>query len=314
MTGGAAAGRWRLGVDLGGTKIEIAALDESGGAVLRRRVPSPGGSSAADYAAVIRTIAALVAGAEAELGPALGVGLGVPGSPSPATGLMRNANTTCLNGRPLAADLAAALGRPVRLENDANCFALAEARAGAGQGADPVFGAILGTGTGGGVVIGGRLLGGASGIAGEWGHMPLPAPRDDERPGPGCYCGRRGCVETWVSGPGLARDHAATTGVRLSAAAIAAAARAGDAGAAASLARHLDRLARSFGPVVNILDPEVIVLGGGVSQLPGLAGRLEAALKPHVFSDAPAVRVLPAALGDSAGVIGAAWLVALPRG
>ena len=295
----------RLGVDLGGTKIEAVALAPGGAELARRRVPTPRES----YEAVIDTTAALVSAVEeAAQGRAAAVGVGIPGSLSPATGLVRNANFTLLIGHALDRDLARALGRPVRVENDANCFALAEAVAGAGQGADVVFGVILGTGVGGGIVAGGRVLPGRTLIAGEWGHNPLPAPEADELPGPPCYCGRAGCIEAWCSGPALAADHARTTGARLDPGDIAARARAGDAAAGATLARHVDRLARGLAGVVNVLDPDAIVLGGGLSNLDHLYERLPAAMRPHVFSDVFATPVLRNRLGDSAGVIGAAWL------
>jgi fructokinase len=297
----------RLGVDLGGTKTEILALGQAGAERLCRRVPTPAG-----YDAILACIAGLVAEAEAALGPARGVGIGIPGSIGPVSGVVRNANTTALNGRALESDLEAALGRPVRIGNDADCFALAEAADGAGRGAGSVFGVILGTGVGGGVVIGGRLHRGANRIAGEWGHTPLPLPRDDERPGPVCHCRRRGCVETWLSGPGLAADHARATGARATAEQIAAAAEAGDPAARSTLARHLDRLGRALGPVANILDPEVIVLGGGLSNMAHLARDLPAALAPHVFSDSVATRIARHALGDSAGALGAARLWPAP--
>ncbi len=294
----------RLGVDLGGTKTEIAALDGAGRVAFRRRLPTP-----SDYEGVLARIAALVAEAEAAAGPAASVGIGAPGSIRPETGLLAGSNLACLNGRALDRDLAAALApRPTALANDADCFALAEAAAGAGQGAASVFGAILGTGVGGGIVIGGRLHAGAGRAAGEWGHMPLPAPRDGERPGPLCHCGRRGCVEAWVSGPALAADHARATGRALAPPEIAAAAGQGDAPAAAALARHADRLARALGTLVTVLDPEVVVLGGGLSALPGLAERLAEALPPYAFAERPAARIAVAALGDSAGVLGAARL------
>ena len=297
------AGPLRFGVDLGGTKIEIAVL--SGDAVLlRRRAPTPGG-----YEATLDAIADLLAGAERQAGRrAAALGVGAPGSISPATGLIRNANSTRLNGRPLDRDLERRLGRRVRLANDADCFALAEARAGAGRGGASVFGVILGTGIGGGIVVDGRLLAGPNGIAGEWGHNALPRPCADEAPGPACWCGRRGCIEAWCSGPGLAADHATRTGEALAPEAIAGRAAAGDAAAAATLARHLDRLGRALAGVVNLLDPEVIVLGGGLSNLAGLAEGLPAAMRPHIFSDCFRTAVRRHALGDSAGVIGAAWL------
>ncbi len=297
------AGPLRFGIDLGGTKTEIVALagDE---VVLRRRAATPLG-----YDPLLDAITALVAEAERTLGVrAAAVGVGTPGSLSPATGLIRNANSTQLNGRPLDRDLASRLGRPVRLANDADCFALAEARAGAARGAGVVFGVILGTGVGGGIVIGGRPLSGPTGIAGEWGHNPLPSPTPDETPGPACWCGRNGCIEAWCSGPGLSADHARRTGEAMDAEQIVARAAAGESAALATAARHLDRLGRSMAGVVNILDPDVVVLGGGLSNLPGLAKGLAGAMQPHVFSDCFSTSVRPNALGDSAGVIGAAWL------
>ena len=290
----------RAGLDLGGTKTEIAMIDEGGAVRLRRRVPTPPG-----YDAKLRCLRDLLAAAEAEAGPAATIGVGVPGSVGPVSGVMRNANSTELNGRALPADLAALLGRPVRVENDANCFALAEALAGAGKGAATVFGVILGTGVGGGIVAEGRLLAGANAIGGEWGHTPLPMPTKAERPGPACWCGRQGCVETWLCGPALAADHAAVTGRREAPEALAAS---GDPAARATLARHRERLARALSVVVNILDPDAIVLGGGLSNLPGLGDGLAEALAPHVFSDSVSTAVRRNALGDSAGVIGAAWL------
>jgi fructokinase len=297
------AGPLRFGVDLGGTKTEIAVLAEDE-VMLRNRTPTPG-----SYEGSLDAIAGLLAEAEARAGVrAAAVGVGTPGSLSPATGLIRNANSTRLNGRPLDRDLAQRLGRPVRLANDADCFALAEARAGAGRGAASVFGVILGTGVGGGIVAGGRLLAGPNAIAGEWGHNALPRPGPDETPGPECWCGRRGCIEAWCSGPGLAADHARRTGERAGAEEIAARAAAGDNAAAETLARHLDRLGRALAGVVNVLDPEVIVLGGGLSNMAGLAEGLPEAMRSHVFSDCLLTLVRRHALGDSAGVIGAAWL------
>ncbi|SOD90586.1 ROK family protein [Caenispirillum bisanense] len=293
----------RLGVDLGGTKIEAIALAEDGAPRARRRTATPAG----DYAATVRAVAALVTAVEAEAGARPGgatVGIGIPGALSPATGLVKNANSTCLIGRPLDRDLAAALGRPVRLANDADCFALSEATDGAGAGAASVFGVILGTGVGGGIVVGGRPLAGPNAIAGEWGHNPLPWPRDEERPGPACYCGRRGCIETFLSGPGLGADH----GQGLSGAEVAARAATGEPTAVAALDRYVDRLARALATVVNVLDPEVIVLGGGLSNLAVLYDRLPAALPAWVFSDTVRTRILPPVHGDSSGVRGAAWL------
>lgn len=294
----------RIGVDLGGTKIEAAVLDAAGGVVARRRVATP-----RDYGRKLSAIAELVAAVEAEAGArAPAIGVGIPGSLSPATGLVRNSNSTPLNGQFLDRDLAAALGRPVRVQNDANCFALAEARAGAGQGAGTVFGVILGTGVGGGIVVDGQVLAGRNLIAGEWGHNRLPAASPDELPGPTCYCGRSGCIEAWCSGPAMAADHARVTGESLTPPEIAARAEAGDAPAQATLARHVIRLARALATVVNLLDPDAIVLGGGLSNLPHLYRDLPGAMRPHVFSDVFETPILRNRLGDSAGVIGAAWL------
>ena len=302
-----AAGQLRFGIDLGGTKTEIVVL-AGDDVLLRRRAPTPRGQPGG-YDALLDGIVALLAEAERTVGArAVALGVGTPGSLSPATGLVRNANSTVLNGRPLDRDLDARLNRPVRLANDADCFALAEARAGAALGAEVVFGIILGTGVGGGIVTGGRLHSGPNAIAGEWGHNALPRPAPDEVPGPACWCGRRGCIEAWCSGPALAADHARRTGHALTAEQIAARAADGESAALATVARHLDRLGRSLAGVVNLLDPDVIVLGGGLSNLPGLAAGLSAAMRPHVFSDCFSTPVCSNALGDSAGVIGAAWL------
>ncbi len=294
----------RIGIDMGGTKIEIAALDASGGERLRRRVPTPAG----DYPATVATIAALVDEAETSLGVRGTVGVATPGALSQATGLVKNANSTCLNGKPLKQDLEAALGREVRVANDANCFALSEAVDGAGRGARTVFGVILGTGVGGGLVVDGRVLEGANAIAGEWGHNPLPSPDEADLPLPACYCGRRGCVETYLSGPGLSADHVRGTGERLEAAEIARRAAAGDPRCDASLARYERRLARALAVVMNIVDPDVIVLGGGLSAIARLYARVPALWGPHVFSDSVRTRLLPPVHGDSGGVRGAAWL------
>ncbi|HEY8615936.1 ROK family protein [Phenylobacterium sp.] len=294
----------RVGVDFGGTKIEAAVLDGEGGFLSRRRVATPPG-----YEAAIEAVCELVAQVEAEAGGGGGpVGVGGPGSVSPATGLLRNSNSTMLNGRPLPADLETALGRPVRYANDANCLALSEAADGAGVGADPLFAVIVGTGCGGGLAAGGRLVSGANAIAGEWGHTPLPWSTADEHPGPACWCGRRGCLETWLCGPAFSRDHREATGRTLAPTDIAEAARAGDPGAVASMARYVDRLARGLAMVCNIVDPEAIVLGGGVSNIPELYERLPAAIAPYVFTDRWAARIAPARWGDSSGVRGAAWL------
>ncbi|MCC7217701.1 MAG: ROK family protein [Burkholderiales bacterium] len=301
------SGGVRLGVDLGGTKIEIVALDGDGFARVRTRVPTPRD----DYHATLAAVAALVAATERELGIAPGaatVGVGTPGTLSRATGVLRGSNSVCLNGRPIQADLESRLARPVRISNDANCFALSEAVDGAGTGARVVFGVILGTGVGGGLVVDGRVLDGANGIAGEWGHNPLPWPCDDERPGPACYCGRAGCIETWLSGPGFERDHAHATGSALAAAQIAAAAGQGAAAATASLARYAERLARALAHVVNIVDPDVIVLGGGMSNVDALYASVPAQWGRYVFSDRVDTRLVRHVHGDSSGVRGAAWL------
>lgn len=293
-----------LGIDLGGTKTEILALDPAGHERLRRRVATPGGG----YEPIMRMIAELVTGAESELGTGASVGIAAPGSLSPSTGLVRNANTTCLNGRPLLRDLESALGRTVRIENDANCFTLSEARDGAGAGAAVVFGVIVGTGTGGGVIVDGRLLRGANAIAGEWGHNPLPWPEPGERPGPACYCGQHGCIETFLSGPGLGADHRRATGRGLDAAQIAAGAIAGDEACEATLRRYEERMARALAHVINLLDPDVIVLGGGLSNVGRWYESVPRRWKRHVFADRVVTRLLPPRHGDSSGVRGAAWL------
>ena len=294
-----------IGLDLGGTKIEAELLDDSGRIRLRRRVATPRG----DYAATLRAVAGLVEQAEAALGKrGLPVGVGHPGALSLKTGLIKNANSTCLIGKPLDRDLQRLLRRPVRLANDADCFALSEAVDGAGRGAKTVFGVILGTGVGGGVVVRGRLLSGPNRIAGEWGHNPLPAPRDDERLGAVCYCGRSGCVETFLSGPALEADYARDTGRRLTAPGIDRAAARGEAAARGVLERYEDRLARALAVVINILDPEVIVLGGGVSNVARLYRNVPRLWGRHVFSDEVRTRLKKARHGDSSGVRGAAWL------
>ncbi|HZB90250.1 MAG TPA: ROK family protein [Stellaceae bacterium] len=294
----------RIGVDLGGTKIEAAVIDPEGRLRLSRRMATPAG----DYAGTIEAVRALVAEIEAVLGQSCPVGIGMPGSLSPGTGLVRNSNSTCLNGRRFDRDLGRALARPLRFANDANCFALSEAIDGAAAGAALVFGVILGTGVGGGIVANGRLLTGANAIAGEWGHSPLPWPGDAERPGPSCYCGKQGCNETFLSGPGLAHDHRAATGEALDAALIAARAEAGDAGAEASLARYEDRLARGLAVVINLLDPDVIVLGGGLGRIGRLYRNVPRLWGSYVFADSVTTRLLPPSHGDASGVRGAAWL------
>jgi fructokinase len=295
----------KIGVDLGGTKIEVVALAADGAELARRRAPTP---AERGYEAIVGAVADLVRAVEVQLGGEGTVGVGAPGAISPSTGLLRNSNTVCLNGRALDRDLAAALGREIRIANDADCFALSEAIDGAGAGARIVFGVIAGTGTGGGVVVDGALLRGPNAITGEWGHDPLPWPTDDERPGPPCHCGKRGCIETWLSGPGLAADFERATGSCLEGAAIAARADDGDAAARAALERHADRFARSLAMVINVLDPHVIVLGGGVSNLAHLCDAIRARWGDYVFSDHVATRLVRAKHGDSSGVRGAARL------
>ena len=294
----------RLGVDLGGTKIEIVALGPAGAMRHRERVETPAG----DYAATIEAIARLVEATEERLGERGSVGIATPGALSAVNGRIKNANSTCLNQRALKEDLEARLGREVRVENDANCFALSEATDGGGEGAASVFGVILGTGVGGGIVVGGKVLKGANAIAGEWGHNPLPSPTMDDHPLPVCYCGRRGCIETYLSGPGFAADHARTAGERASAAEIASRAAAGDPASRVSLDRYAERLARSLAGVINVLDPEVIVLGGGLSNLETLYDAVPRLWGAHVFSDEVRTRLVRPAHGDSSGVRGAAWL------
>ncbi len=296
--------RLRIGVDLGGTKIEVIALAADGRELLRRRLATPQG----DYCATLRAVAALVAAVEKELGRRGTVGIGIPGAESLASGLIKNANSTCLIGQPLRTDLGALLRREVRLANDANCFALSEASDGAARDAEVVFGVILGTGVGGGIVVRGHALTGANAIAGEWGHNPLPLPGAEDLPLPPCYCGRSGCIETYLSGPGLTRDHALRSGDTLSPAAIAARAATGDASCDATMQRYEARLGRALAGVINILDPQVIVLGGGLSNLGRLYANLPARCGPHVFSDVFHTRIVPPAHGDSSGVRGAAWL------
>jgi fructokinase len=294
----------RIGIDLGGTKIEGILLDGAGAVMARRRVATPRD----DYEGTVRAVGDLARALESAAGVSATVGVGMPGAISPASGLIKNANSTWLNGRPLAADLEGALARPVRLTNDANCFALSEAVDGSAAGAHVVFGVIIGTGTGGGIVVGGRVLTGPNAVAGEWGHNPLPWPQADEWPGPPCYCGRTGCIETFLSGPGLARDHREATGREWDAAAIEAAARGGDAAAGAALGRYEGRLARALASVINVLDPDVIVLGGGMSNLARLYTAVPREWSRWVFSDRVDTRLVPPKHGDSSGVRGAAWL------
>lgn len=302
--------RARFGVDLGGTKIALVALDHSGRVLVRKRVPTPRG----DYAATISAIATLVEVAERELDVLASVGVGTPGAPSRVDGLMKNCNSVVLNGRPLAADLAARLGRPVRIANDADCFALSEAADGAASGLGVVFGVILGTGVGGGIVVDGRLLRGPNAISGEWGHNALPWPHALELPGPACYCGRRGCLETWLSGPALSREAARAGGGRDSsaeaddAAAVVRRAQAGDDRAQAALAAWFDRLARGLAMVINLLDPDAIVLGGGLSAIDATYAEVPRLWGRHVFSDRVDTVLLRPAHGDDSGVLGAARL------
>ncbi len=293
----------RIGVDFGGTKIEAAALNASGAVLARERAPNPGG-----YDLALQTVADLVRAVEAAAGPGGPVGVGMPGSISPRTGLIRNANSQYLNGRTLGPDLEAVLGRPVRLANDANCMALSEATDGAGAGATGVvFGAILGTGCGGGVVVGGKLLEGANGVAGEWGHTPLPWQTDQDR-APPCWCGRKGCLETYISGAGFEADYQRSTGHRRSATLIVEDARGGERWATQALGRYIDRLGRALAVIVDILDPDVIVLAGGMSNVTELYGQVPPVVAEHVFSDVWSSRIVRAVHGDSSGVRGAAWL------
>lgn len=294
----------RIGIDVGGTKIEIAALDDAGNERLRRRLPTPQG----DYPATLQAIARLVALCERELGERGSVGVGIPGAESPSSGLIRNANSTCLIGRDLQGDLEQRLARPVRLANDADCFTLSEATDGAGAGARSVFGVILGTGVGGGLVFNGQLLQGPNGIAGEWGHNPLPWRRPDDGPVRRCYCGKEDCIETFLSGPGWS----ARSQLGRSATELALAAEAGQADASAALERYCDQLARGLASVINLIDPEVIVLGGGLSNIAALYQRVPQRLLEHVFSDRLNTRLVAARHGDSSGVRGAAWLWPAP--
>lgn len=294
----------RIGIDLGGTKIEIVALDDDGRTLARRRVATPQG----DYARTLEAVVGLVAAVEGELGRRGTVGVGTPGALSRHSGLIKNANSTCLIGQPLKRDLEALLGRELRVANDANCFALSEAADGAAAGAAVVFGVILGTGVGGGIVVNGQVLDGANAIAGEWGHNPLPLPDDDDLPLPACYCGRAGCVETYLSGPGMAADHARRNGLAPTPEAIVSDASAGDAACETTLQLYEARLARALAGVINLLDPDVIVLGGGLSNLARLYSQVPRRWGAHVFSDRVDTRLVPAVHGDSSGVRGAAWL------
>ena len=294
----------RVGIDLGGTKIEIIALSPDGRELLRRRIATP----KEDYDAILGAVAKLVHDAETELGATATVGIGTPGSISRATGLLRGSNSVCLNGRPIRADFEALLGRSVQITNDANCFALSEATDGAGAGAEVVFGVILGTGVGGGIVVRGHVLTGPNAIAGEWGHNPLPWPKDDERPGFPCFAGHSGCIETFLSGPGIERDHRHAGGEALGAHDIAARAALGDAACEATLQRYEERLARALAHVINIVDPDVIVLGGGMSNVQRLYASVPRLWGKWIFSDRVDTRLAKHRYGDSSGVRGAAWL------
>jgi fructokinase len=294
----------RIGIDLGGTKTEIIALDERRTELLRRREPTPSG----DYEGILALLVRLVRETENELGKRGSIGVGTPGALSPATRRIRNSNSTCLNGRPLRDDLERLLGREIRLANDANCFTLSEAADGAARHAPVAFGVILGTGVGGGVTMHGRIIEGANAIAGEWGHNPLPWPRADELPGPPCYCGKHGCIETFVSGVGMSADHERTTGEKLAVDQIAQRAAMDDAAAGNSLARYEQRLARALATVINVLDPQVIVLGGGVSNVERLYRNVPQLWNEWIFSDVVRTRLVPNFHGDSSGVRGAALL------
>ncbi|WP_323797490.1 ROK family protein [Nisaea sp.] len=295
---------FRIGIDLGGTKTEAVALSPSSEVVAQERVPTIKG----DYAATISTISGLVNRTEKQIGQTCTVGIGMPGAASRETGLVKNANSTWLIAKPLQKDLEEVLKRPIRLQNDANCFAVSEAIDGAGKDAEIVFGVILGTGVGAGIAIRGECLEGCNAIAGEWGHNPLPAPMDDERPGPLCYCGRHGCIETFLSGPAFERQYAEACGTEIGAHEIETLAASGDTRADAIMRRYEARLARALASVINILDPDVIVLGGGLSNIRRLYDTVPTLWEPHVFSDSVRTRLSPPMHGDSSGVRGAAWL------
>ena len=294
----------RIGIDLGGTKIEALAIDDQGVELARHRIDTPRD----DYDATIVAMVGLVRRLEKQTGRTGTVGAGIPGSISRITGLVKNSNSTWLNGRPLDRDLAAALGREVRLANDANCFAVSEATDGAAAGKHVVFGVILGTGCGGGVAIGARVHAGPNGVAGEWGHNPLPWQRPEEYPGPACYCGKQGCMEMWVSGTGIALDYRTVTGRARTTQEIVSEFEAGELEATAAIHRFEDRLARGLAQVINILDPDVIVIGGGVSKLEDIYREIPKKLPAYVFGGEASTPVLPAVFGDSSGVRGAAWL------
>jgi fructokinase len=294
----------RIGIDLGGTKTEVIALSETGETLLRERVPSV----ADDYQATLATIAQLVKQAEQTIKTKATIGIGTPGAISPSTGLLKNSNSTWLNGKPLQKDIENLLQRPVRMANDANCFVLSEAIDGAAKDGKVVFGVIVGTGTGGGVVVNKQILTGPNAIAGEWGHNPMPWPQADELPGPACYCGRRGCIETFLSGPGFAREFFNLSGIQYSAKEIVQQAEAGDLDCNAALKRYEGKMARALAHVINILDPDIIVLGGGMSNIQRLYTNVPQLWGEYVFSDTVTTRLMSPKHGDSSGVRGAAWL------
>ena len=294
----------RIGIDLGGTKIEAVALESNGSELGRVRVDTPVG----DYSGTVAALVGIVDRVEAQWGRAAGVGLGTPGAIDPTSRLVKNANSTVLNGKPLGADLTEALGREVRIANDADCLALSEAKDGAAGGADPVFAAILGTGVGGGLMANGALVQGPNAVAGEWGHNPLPWPGKGERPGEECYCGRTGCIETFLSGPAIARDYAARTGRSLAGREVGGAAESDDPAAVAVLETFVDRLARALASVINVIDPQVVVLGGGVSLIRRLYTDVPKAWARYVFSDRVLTDLVPAHHGDASGARGAARL------
>lgn len=294
----------RIGVDLGGTKIEAIAMDGAGVVRARRRVPTPRD----DYAAILEAITGLVQAVEEEAGGRGTVGIGTPGAISRASGLLKNSNSTCLNGKPILQDIQEKLEREVRISNDANCFALSEATDGAAAGAGVVFGVIVGTGTGAGVVVHGRVLDGINGIAGEWGHNPLPWPKDEERPGPACYCGKFGCVETFLSGPGMSASYRRLAGKPVEPAEIVQRAEQGHSLCERVVLDYEDRMARALAHAINILDPDAIVLGGGMSNIRRLYEEVPKLWSRYVFSDRVDTRLLPPRHGDSSGVRGAAWL------
>ncbi len=308
--GDSAGDTLRIGVDVGGTKIAAVALTGHGAVAGSARLATPKN----DYDATVEAICSAIAEAEGQAGAQGTVGIGIPGSISPGSGTVQNSNSTWVNGKPFDRDVAARLGRPVRMANDANCFALSEAVDGAGAGARSVFGVILGTGVGGGLVYDGELVNGPRGTGGEWGHNPLPWPNPDELPGPTCWCGRQGCIETWASGPALAADHERVTGERLSAEEIEHAGLAGDADARATLDRHVSRLGRALAAAINFTDPEVVVLGGGLSAMAHLYDKLPEAIAPYLFTDTPTVTIRPPVHGSAGGVRGAAWLWGGPGG